>query len=100
MITSVAEQHPALALDFVLSHLNEVNPLVDLSGRSRFVAGLVSQSDQVALVPKLEAYGKQTFSAENRKPIERAVARIRWKAANRDRIRSETAAWLKAHPQG
>jgi len=60
----------------------------------------VSQSDNLALIPKLEAYGQATFSASNRKPIERAVTRIRWKAGNRDRIRSETAAWLRAHPLG
>ena len=100
MITSVAEAHPQMALDFVLSHLKQVDPLVDLSGRSRFVAGLVSQSDDVGLISKLEAYGNATFTPQNRKPIERAATRIRWKAANRDRIRSETAAWLKAHPQG
>jgi aminopeptidase N len=100
MITSVAEQHPGMALDFVLSHLKQVDPLVDLSGRSRFVAGLVSQSDDIGLISRLEAYGNATFTAENRKPIERAATRIRWKAANRDRVRSETAAWLKSHPQG
>ena len=100
MITSVAEGHPAMTLDFVLSHLKQVDPLVDLSGRSRFVAGLVSQSDDVGLISKLEAYGNSTFTPQNRKPIERAATRIRWKAANRDRIRSETAAWLTAHPLG
>ena len=100
MITSVAETHPAMALDFVLSHLKQVDPLVDLSGRSRFVAGLVSESGDVGLISKLETYGNATFTAQNRKPIERAATRIRWKAANRDRIRTETAAWLKAHLQG
>ena len=98
MITSVAGTHPALTLDFVLAHLKQVDPLVDLSGRSRFVAGLISESDDVAQITKLEAYGNATFTPQNRKPIERAATRIRWKAANRDRIRSETAAWLKAHP--
>jgi aminopeptidase N len=98
MITTVAEAHPELAFDFVLAHLAEVNPLVDLSGRSRFVAGLVSDSGNEALIPRLEAYGKATFTPENRKPIQSAVTRIRWRAANLGRIRSETAAWLKAHP--
>jgi aminopeptidase N len=100
MITAVAAEHPELALDFVLAHLPQVDPLVDLSGRSRFVAGLVSDSSDPALIPRLEAYGKATFTPENRKPIERAVTRIRWKAANLGRVRAETAAWLKAHPQG
>ena len=98
MITSVAETHPEMAFDFVLSHLREVNPLVDLSGRSRFVAGLVSDSGNEALIPRLEAYGKATFKPENRKPVQSAVTRIRWRAANLDRVRSQAAAWLKAHP--
>lgn len=100
IITAVADNHPALALDFVLSHVKQVDSLIDLSGRSRFVAGLVGQSDDVSLIPRLEEYGRATFTAENRKPIERAVTRIRWRAANRERIRSETAAWLRTHPQG
>jgi len=98
MITAVAEAHPQMAFDFVLTHLTEVSPLVDLSGRSRFVAGLVSNSGMEALIPRLEAYGKATFTPENRKPIQSAVTRIRWQAANLGRIRSQTAAWLKAHP--
>jgi aminopeptidase N len=97
MITAVAGGHPELAFDFVLAHLPQVNPLVDLSGRSRFVAGLVTDSGDTALIPRLEAYGKATFTAENRKPIESAITRIRWRAANLGRIRAEAAAWLKTH---
>jgi aminopeptidase N len=100
IISAVAQQHPALALDFVLSHVSQVNPLVDLSGRSRFVAGLAAQSEDATLIPKLEAYGNATFKAADRKPIDQAVTRIRWRVANRDRIRRETAAWLVAHPMG
>ena len=98
MISTVAEAHPEMAFDFVLAHLAQVNPLIDLSGRSRFVAGLVSNSGNEALIPRLEAYGNATFTPQNRKPIETAVSRIRWRAANQGRIRSESAAWLKAHP--
>ena len=98
MISKVAEAHPELAFDFVLAHLAQVNPLVDLSGRSRFVAGLVSGSGNEALIPRLEAYGNATFTPENRKPIQSAIGRIRWSAANQGRLRRETAAWLKAHP--
>jgi aminopeptidase N len=97
MITAVAHEHPQLALDFVLGHLAQINPLIDLSGRSRFVAGLVSQSNDPTLIRKLQAYGEATFKVADRKPIEQAIGRLRWRAANRDRIRAETTAWLKAH---
>ena len=97
IISAVAKLHPGLAIDFVLSHLAEVNSLIDLSGRSRFVAGLAAQSDDPTLIPKLVDYGNATFKAADRKPIEQAVSRIRWRLSNRERIRSETAAWLRAH---
>jgi aminopeptidase N len=100
MIRSVAAQHPALAFDFVLSHAAAVNKLVDTSGRSRFVAGLVAGSNDPALIGRLQAYGNATFRPTDRKPIDQAVVQIRWRAGNRDRIRRETAAWLKAHPIG
>ena len=38
MITAVAGAHPRLAIDFVLSHLEQVNQLIDISGRSRFMS--------------------------------------------------------------
>jgi aminopeptidase N len=86
-----------MTLDFVLGHLAQVNRLVDLSGRSRFVGQLVQESGDPAIIPKLEAYAKANLRAEDRRPVERAIGRIRWKAANQPRIRSEVIAWLKSH---
>jgi len=98
IISAVARQHPALALDFALSHIAAVNSMIDTSGRSGFVARLVGTSSDPALIARLQAYGNATFQPEDRKPIDEAIGRIRWRASNRPRIRSETAAWLKAHP--
>ena len=55
----------------------------------------MSQPHEAGAASMAEAYGKATFTAENRKPIESAISRIRWRAANIGRIRAETAAWLK-----
>src|SRR6185437_14908553 len=55
MITSVADQHPRMAVDFVLAHLAQVNQLVDISGRSRFMGRLSGRSADASLVPTLEA---------------------------------------------
>jgi hypothetical protein len=37
IIRAVADRHPAMALDFVLAHLSQVNRFIDFSARSRFV---------------------------------------------------------------
>ena len=100
MIASVAGQHPRMAVDFVLAHLAQVNELIDISGRSRFMERLTAGSDDASLIPTLEAYANANLAATDRKPIDQAIARIRFEAGKRPRERSEVAAWLKAHPAG
>jgi aminopeptidase N len=100
IMTSVAVAHPRLAIDFVLSHLAEVNQLIDISGRSRFMQRLASSSRDPALIPILEAYAKDHLAESDRKPIQQAIDRIRSESEQTARIHAETEAWLKAHPQG
>ena len=94
MISAVADEHPELALDFVLAHLAEVNSLVDISGRSRFLSGLASGSDDPATVAKLQAYANANLGKDDRRPIEQAVDRIQTRLAQQARVKSETGAWL------
>jgi aminopeptidase N len=100
IITAVAAQHPGLAIDFVLSHLFQVNQLIDISGRSRFMQRLAGSSRDLALVPLLENYAKANLGESDRKPIQQAIDRIRSESAQTARIRAETTAWLAAHPLG
>jgi aminopeptidase N len=98
IITAVAAQHPRMAIDFVLAHLAQVNRLIDISGRSRFMQRLAGSSRDPQLIPVLENYAQTNLAESDRKPIQQAVDRIRSESAQAQRIRSETAAWLKAHP--
>ena len=100
MITAVAGQHPRLAVDFVLSHLGQVNELIDISGRSRFMQRLAASSRDPALIPILETFANANLAETDRKPIQQAVDRIRYESTQAPRIRTETAAWLAAHPAG
>ena len=100
IMTSVAAGHPRLAIDFVLSHLAQVNQLIDISGRSRFMQRLASSSRDPALIPILEAYARANLGESDRKPIQQTVDRIRSESAQTQRIQAETSAWLQAHPQG
>ncbi len=97
IIRAVAGRHPAMALDFVLSHLPQVKKFIDLSASSRFVSQLVQESGDPALVPKLQAYAAANLKPDDRRPVELAIGRMRWKAENRPRVRNEVIAWLRSH---
>jgi aminopeptidase N len=99
MITAVAQQHPRIAVDFVLAHLAQVNQMIDISGRSSFMQRLASDSHDASLIPVLEAYAKANLAESDRQPIQRAIDRIRVQSSQIGRIQAETAAWLAAHPQ-
>ena len=99
MITAVAQQHPTLAINFVLQHLAQVNGLIDISGRSSFMQRLAGDSHDAALIPVLEAYAKANLAESDRAPVQRSIDRIRYQSAQLPRIQAETAIWLGAHPQ-
>jgi aminopeptidase N len=98
MISTVAEQHPRIAIDFVLAHLQQVNGLIDTSASSRFMGRLAARSDDASLIPLLDAYAKANLAATDRKPVDQAIARIQFQAGKLPRERRETAAWLRTHP--
>jgi aminopeptidase N len=98
MITTVSNLHSRMAIDFVLAHLQQVNELIDISGRSRFMQRLSGGSNDASLIPILESYAQANLAATDRKPIEQAIDRLRFESAQMPRIKSETAAWLQAHP--
>ncbi|WP_308517617.1 M1 family metallopeptidase [Sphingomonas flavescens] len=100
IITSVAAAHPKLAVNFVLSHLAQVNQLIDISGRSRFMQRLVQGSHDPAFIPILEDYASKNLKPTDRKPIQQVIDRLRSESTQLPRVRSETAAWLAAHPAG
>jgi aminopeptidase N len=87
-----------MAVDFVLAHLAQVNDLIDISGRSRFMERLSGGSDDATLIPILDAYAKANLAASDRKPVDEAINVIRFEAAKLPRERSEVDAWLASHP--
>ena len=74
-----------------------LEPLVDASSRSTFIARLADLSSDPAVAKMLEDYATANVAASDRRPIDEALGKIRWRAQSRPRIASETSAWLKAH---
>lgn len=98
MIRAASNPHPLLALDFVLAHLPQVNGLIDISGRSRFIGGLVNGVSDPAVIGKLQTYASANLAATDRRPVAQAIGKIQWRVANRPRVKAEVVQWLKAHP--
>ena len=98
IITSVSGLHSRMAIDFVLAHLAQVNQLIDISGRSRFMQRLSFGSNDAALIPTLESYAQANLAPTDRKPIEQAIDVLRFESSQMPRIKTEVAAWLQAHP--
>ncbi|MDI1365601.1 MAG: M1 family metallopeptidase, partial [bacterium] len=56
MISRVASNHPDMAFDFALAHVDAVNGKVDSSSRTRFIPGLGAASSNPATAEKIRAY--------------------------------------------
>jgi aminopeptidase N len=97
IIGSVAGRHPELALDFVLTHWDEVSRFVDATSQSRFVARLAGGSNKAATIDKLQRYASAHIAATSRKPIDQAVSRIRVRVTTEPRIKSQVGEWLQRH---
>jgi aminopeptidase N len=96
IISEVAKGHPDLAYDFAVRNREKVEGLVDISSRSRYLAGLGGASSDPGMVGKLEDYAKRHLTPQSRGRVDAAIAAIR------DRIRVRTARlpditrWLEA----
>ncbi|HEX6375280.1 MAG TPA: M1 family metallopeptidase [Allosphingosinicella sp.] len=84
IISSVADEHPDLAYDFAVRNRGKVEALVDISSRSRYLAGLGGGSSDPAMIGKLEDYAKRHLNAQSRGRVDVAIASIR------DRVRVRT----------
>jgi len=97
VIGAVARRHPELALEFVMSHWDQVSRFVDATSQSRFVARLASASHKAETIDKLQAYANAHIAASSRKPIDQAVNVIKVRLATEPRIKSQVRAWLQSH---
>ena len=94
IISSVALVHSELAFDFFVAHRDIILGLVDGSARTTYVERIASRAQTEAMVGKLVAY-EATVPADAKKPVERALARLKYRLSVKARVTSQTVAWLK-----
>jgi aminopeptidase N len=97
IISSVAELHPDLAFDFAVRHRQQVEALVDISSRSRYLAALADRSSDPAMIAKLQDYASRFLTPESRRSVDVSIAAI----ADRVRVRQtrlpDVNRWLEAN---
>ena len=97
VIGAVARRHPELALDFVMTHWDQVSKFVDATSQSRFVARLASGSHKAETIAKLQNYADAHIAATSRKPVDQAINVIKVRLATEPRIKSQVGEWLQGH---
>ncbi len=94
LISEVASEHSEMAFDFFVAHRDVVLALVDASARTTYIERLAARANTASMVAKLTAYAA-TLPADEKKPVERTLARLNDRLAIKARIARETVAWLK-----
>jgi aminopeptidase N len=96
IISSVAGVHPDLAFDYAIANRARVEPLVDASSRSRYLAALASGSSDPAMVDKLDLYAREHLTPQSRAPVDRSIASIRDRLRVREQQLPLISRWLEA----
>ena len=76
MISVVAGEHPDLAFDFAVAHMEALNERLDATSRSRYYAGLAGRSADPGMLAKLSAYAEAHVDAASRRETDTAAANI------------------------
>jgi aminopeptidase N len=97
IISGVAAQHPDLAFDFAIRHREQVEALVDISSRSRFIPQLGSRSADPAMIARIEDYATRYLTPQSRRPADQAIAAIRDRVRVRQTRLPDIGRWLEAH---
>ena len=96
IVSAVADEHPDLAYDFAIRNREKVEDLVDISSRSRYLAGLADASADPAMIAKLEDYAKRHLTAQSRSRVDVAIAAIRDRVRVRTTRLPDITRWLEA----
>ncbi|GAB3400808.1 M1 family metallopeptidase [Massilia agilis] len=97
MLARVAENHPDMAFDFAIKHIEQVNARVDATSRSRYFPRLAYGSFDPAMIDKLNAYAGAHLAPTSRRDAETAIAAIRDRIKVRTERLPQIDAWLASH---
>ena len=95
MISAAAGRHPSLALDFAVSHWQQVESFLEPTSSARYVPRLASGAWDTQLIAKLDAFADAHIPPTARQDLRKSEANIRYFAAIRKDRLPEVDQWLK-----
>ncbi len=98
IITDVGLEHPRMALDFAIAHIDRINVVLEPDSRAAFIPRVAQEDDDLAVLPVLDAYAAAHIPPSAQGDVVRARSAIRAAAERRARVRPQVAAWLASHP--
>lgn len=96
IVSATAREHPALALDFAIAHADQINALLEPDSRNQYVPRIAQASDDVATLPKLDAYAAAHIPVTARAEVRNADSAVTSAAEVKARVLPQVAAWLAA----
>ncbi|OZA72382.1 MAG: aminopeptidase, partial [Sphingomonadales bacterium 39-62-4] len=93
MIVASAGLHADETYAFALANRDQIEALVDAQSRVTFIAGLGSNSNDPAMIEKLNTF-KATVPAEAARPVDRVIAVLTEKAKSRPLFAKGLSDWL------
>ncbi len=94
ILSANALLHPDLTTDFALSHVDQVEALVDASGRTGYIARLAAESRDPAMIGKLQAYARDRLPEGSRRSVDQAINALEARARLEPAIRAGVKDWL------
>ncbi|MCC4617225.1 M1 family metallopeptidase [Xanthomonas campestris pv. asclepiadis] len=95
VLVAVSRQHPDLAFEFSVAHLQQVNALIAAS-QSNFYPRLANGSANLQTAEKVREYAEKNLDPTSRGDAEATIAAIQTRAKLRERRVPQIQAWLEA----
>jgi aminopeptidase N len=95
MLRGVAGEHPDMAFDFAMAHMDQIDPRVDTTSRSRYYPDLAGGSHDPAIVGKLKAYADAHVAPSSRRATDSTIANIEYGIKVRRERLPAIDAWFK-----
>ena len=98
LVAAVSYYYPDMAVDFVITHKDAFDALLEPTGRMTYLPELASRSRDLGMLKTLDDYAAKYVPESARNSVVRAEGTIRESAAVRTQRLPEVDAWLAAQP--
>jgi aminopeptidase N len=97
IVRSVGEDHPEMAFEFILAHLDLVNSWLEADSRTQYVPNIAANSDDPKMIDKLKAFADAHIPETARGDTIKALSAMTYNAKIRAERLPDVDKWVAAH---